>query len=678
MADEVVADSKGKVDRDQVSREIIAGVGGVDNISQSWHCITRLRFMVKDNAKVDIAALKAIPTVLTAQFQSGQLQVVMGPDVEHQFASLKPMVGAAASGESEESAQEKPSGGNRSFHPKHLLSELVNTLSSIFNPILPAIVGGGLLKGLLVLFTALNWLAPDNGIYIVLNLVGDAPFYFLPILLAASSAKRFNVNLALALTLGFSLMYPTIIDGAAMIADGGPTGLSFLGLTLPFINYSGAVLPPILGVWLMSYIYRLFDKIVPGAVKIVFTPLLTFMIAIPLTLIAVAPLGNYIGEIMTVGARWLWENGGIFFGIAMGGLMPLLVMIGAHYAFFPSIFQNLADRGYDFFFLPFCFMQNMAQAGAGFAVALRAKNRQNRSLAISTAIPAVFGITEPIMFGVTIRLRRPFIAAMIGGAIGGAWISFTGVMCSQMTVPGIMSLPAYISNDIPGNFNNVLIGVGLSFAVSFLLTLVMGFKEDSEDAPEAFESEAAPASSGSVAAEATPVALAAQGAPAPSGKNWTTVASPIVGELIALSEVPDPVFAEGVLGDGVGVIPAEGQVIAPFDGEVATFTETSHAIVLRSNEGIEMLIHVGLDTVALGGQHFEALVNIGDKIHAGQPLLNFNIDAIKEAGYSTVTPVVVINPANYTVAPLAFEGAAPSPLTTSTPIIQLTSNVSVS
>lgn len=606
--------------RDSISKGIVDAVGGPQNISQAWHCITRLRFDVVDRGRVDLDAIRRTG-VVGAQFSGEQLQVIVGTDVAAQFASLIPLLPASALGDAGEEAAAPRHAGPRRFSPKRLVNLLFETLSGIFTPILPAIVGAGLLKGVVALVGQLGWVATGSDLDRILGLIGDAPFYFLPFLVAASSARRFSVDVSLALSVPAALLYPTIVQGAAAVSQGGPAGLSFLGLPVPFLSYSSSVVPAILGVYVLGKIAGGIKRIVPSSLKIVVVPLVTLLISIPLTLIVIAPLGSYAGVYLSDGANWLMDHGGVFAGVLLGGLMPLIVITGMHYAFFPTTFQSLSTRGYDLILLPFNVVANLATVGATLAVAVRV--RSLRALALSTAFPASLGITEPAIFGVTLRLKKPFFFTLIGGAVGGAYAGLTALKCYGFAVPGLASLPLYVNPEDPANIANAFISIGISFTIAFVLTVV--FVREPRPADIAQDADA----------PSSPVAT--------SGRGLHLIAAPLEGRIMALDEVPDATFAGGLLGPGIAIVPASGSVFAPADGVVEVMTPTAHAVALVTDDGIEVLIHVGIDTVTLPLGTFTPLVAQGDRVVAGQRLISFDPTAITSAGLSLATPVVITN-----------------------------------
>ena len=598
------------MDKQALAKEVLAKVGGAENINQSWHCITRLRFNFKEREKIDLEGIKALDGVLGAQFQSGQFQVIIGNEVGSVYAELDKLLDGKVVDGGESQAQ-----GN-------VIERVLDVISGIFTPLLPAITGGGLLKGIMALLVAAKLLSETSSNYEILNFISDAPFHFLPFLIAFSAARRFKTEASLAVTLAGVLMYPKLMEYAA---GGEVASLKFLGLNVPMNSYASSVLPVILGVLLLSYVVKYVDKIVPKSLKIIFTPLISLLITAPLMLIFIAPLGNYIGVYLERFFSLLFEMAGPFAGMLMGGLMPLIVITGMHYAFFPSTFASFDKVGYDIMLLPMNLVANLAQAGATLAVFFKTKDQKMKQLAFSTFIPAVFGITEPAIYGVTMKLKKPFYASLAGGAIGGGIFGLFAVKAFSFAVPGVMALPSYLE---PGsnNFVLALLGVAASFVVAFILTLVLKFEEE--------------VSTG----EATVTS------PTPTVVNKEVpvdILSPLTGQVVPLETVPDATFAEGLVGQGVAIIPSEGVVKAPFDGEVMMSTATNHAIGVRSAAGVEMLIHIGLETVALNGAGFELLVSEGQKIRLGEPLLRFDLAALIEQKYEIVTPVIITNASEF-------------------------------
>ncbi|MBY7141988.1 beta-glucoside-specific PTS transporter subunit IIABC [Virgibacillus sp. NKC19-3] len=601
----------------QLAKDILSLVGGKENVGSVTHCYTRLRFNLKNNDLAEKETIESLDGVIQVQIQSGQFQVVIGNEVGKVYKEIEKQ-GNFSSEESDNAAQEEEKAGN-------IIGRFFEMIASIFTPIIPAIAGAGLVKGILGLVTTLEWAPEDSDIVSVLNIVADAVFYFLPFFLAVSAAKKFKTNEFIALALAGGFMYPTLIEGAQAIAEGGAEGLSLFGLPVPFIDYSSTVIPIIIAVWLLSYVNRWVDAIMPSAVRIIFTPTIVLLIMIPFQLVAIGPLGSYLGVGLADGITWLFEHVGVLAGGLLGATRPLLVIVGMHYGLMPIAIQNVTVLGFDYL-VPVFLMANMGQAAAALAVFIKTQNRDLKTIAASSTISAFLGITEPAMYGVNLRLKKPFIAALIGSGIGGAFITGFGVTASAFVLPGLTSLPVFSGP----RFIYLIIGLVITIAVTMILTFVLGFK-DIEKKKQKTEPDVVPSDKDEQQ----------------STVNETIVKSPVEGKMIPLQEVSDPTFAEGLLGQGVAIEPANGKVIAPFDGSVVSLFETKHAIGLRSEEGLELLIHVGLDTVNLEGKYFEAQVEQGQEIKQGDLLIACDIEKIKQAGYPTVTPVIVTNSSDY-------------------------------
>ncbi|MCP1148727.1 MULTISPECIES: beta-glucoside-specific PTS transporter subunit IIABC [Bacillus] len=603
----------------ELAQEIVKLIGGTENISQSWHCITRLRFNLNNESKVKVDELKTLDGVLGAQFQSGQFQVIIGAKVAEIYEEIDHLVGHSSN-------DSTPVKNTSKMNPIEVVFDVI---SGIFTPILPAIVGSGLIKGIMALFVSLGWLTETSSTYQVLQIFSNAVFYFLPFLIAYSAAKKFKTRESLALALAGILLYPAMIEGAAKGAD----PLSFLGLSIPLNNYTSSVLPIILGVLLLSFVDKWITKAIPKSLSIVFTPVLSLMITAPLTLAFIAPIGNVSGQYLEIFFTSLFNFAGPIAGLLMGGLMPLIVLTGMHYAFFPSTLASFEKMGYDIMLLPMNFIANMAQAGAVLGVIIRTKRVETRSLALSTLLPSFFGITEPAIYGVTLRLKKPFYASLIGGAVGGCFYGLFSVKTTAFSIPGITSLPTYMMKGT-NNFQLALIGIALSFIVSLLVTIFLGFKESVTAVNEQ-------------AAEKPNHAVGTENQQLSKQTSPFEVQAPMSGKVIPLSEVNDSVFSSEMMGKGVAILPDKGVVQAPFSGKVVTVTPTKHAIGIVSDDGIELLIHVGIDTVSLNGQFFDVLVKEGDEIKTGDHLLSFDIEGIQSNHLDVVTPIIVTNSTQY-------------------------------
>ncbi len=591
------------------ARQIIDRIGGKENVLSLFHCITRLRFLLKDNDKADRAALEALDGVMGVNISGDQFQLIIGNDVEplcKALLAVLPDLDNAA----------------RPTKRRNPVSVVLEGLSSIFSPIIPAIAGAGILKGMLALMVAMQWVETTNQTYQILLAISDGVFYFMPLALSFSAAKKFGANPYVAVALAAVLFHPAI---QTLFKAGAP--VNFIGLPVPTVNYASTVIPILLAVWLLSRVERLIDRFMPGPLKTMFVPLLCLLIVTPITLIAIGPVGIYTGNALSGGIIWLVENMGIVAGVVVGGTLSLIIITGMHYVIVPIMINNISTMGFDPIKILF-YIANLGQAGAAFGVFLRARDKKLKSLALTTSFSAMMGITEPAMYGVNIRYKRPFAAALAGGACGGAFAMAMGVKTYAFALSGLPGLPALVGP----TFLWALVSIAISFVCAATLTVILGFEE-----------------------AAQPVVAGVS--PMPIARSEEKLFAPVSGELKALNTLSDPVFADEIFGKGLAIYPTTGELRSPVNGKVASVFETHHALALQSDTGAEILIHIGIDTVKLGGRHFTSHIEAGQFIEVGDLLVTFDLDALRAEGIDPSVILVVTNSERYgDISPVKANG----------------------
>lgn len=605
------------MDYRKLAEEILQNVGGSGNISGLTHCATRLRFNLKDESKAKTDVLKGTKGVMGVVSSGGQYQVIIGSDVASVYKPLMEM----SSLKEEGAAQEKDE--------RKLGAKLIDTISGIFTPILPAITAAGMLKAVLSLLVAFKVVSTDAQTYQVVNFMADSAFYFLPILLANSAAKKFKCNPYLAMMVGGILLHPNFIN---MVTASKESGEAIRLFFLPVYNasYSSSVIPIILSVWFLSFVEPIADKVSPKAVKFFTKPLLTVLVGGVAALVVLGPVGYIIANIIASGINGLETYASWLVPTILGGLFPLLVMTGTHYGIIPIGINNRMTLGYDTIVYPGNLASNIAQGGATLAVAVKSKISEVKQLASSAGITAVCGITEPALYGVNMRFKTPLYSAMAGGAVGGLFMGIMRVKNYSGGSPGLMTLPSYIGGDSLRDLYLACIGAAIAFVISFALSYIL-YKDEAENSEK--QETASPKT------ETTAKSMLKSGS--------ATICAPLTGKAVALSEVSDPTFGEEILGKGAAIIPADGKVVSPVNGTVETVFDTLHAIGLKSEDGVEILIHIGLDTVKLGGKHFKAHVKSGDRVKVGTLLVEADLEKIKGEGYDVITPVIISNSFDY-------------------------------
>ncbi|MFB5676064.1 beta-glucoside-specific PTS transporter subunit IIABC [Paenibacillus terreus] len=587
----------------KLANDILDGVGGKENVNAVWHCATRLRFKLNDVKRADTGKIEKLEGVITVVDSAGQYQVVVGNSVSQVYEALTLLPGMAAhASASNGDIQEKRTG---KFNP---VSQLMDFVSAVFTPFLGALAGAGILKGILALFTTMNWISPDSGAYKVWSAAGDAIFYFLPIFLAFTAAKKLRVNPFVAVSLAGALIHPTLVE----IVSNSQT-INFFGIPIVPITYTSSVFPILLAVWGLSYLEPLLNKWFPESVRNMLTPLFSLVIMLPLTLIVIGPIGTKISGLLALALLAIYSFSPLLAGLVLGAFHQSIVIFGVHWALITLMINNVANQGYDQW-LPIVCAAVLSQAGAALGVFLKSKDAKIKGLSSSAAITAIFGITEPAIYGVTLKLKRPFYCAMIAGGIGGAIIGSFEVHASTFTFPSLLAIPTYLGQGFIGE----VIGLIVAFFGAVILTYFFGVS--TKPPGDSIDSDVS---------------------------NPNEILSPIDGEAVPLNRVNDEVFASEAMGKGAGIIPANGIVKAPVNGTVTSVYKTGHAIGIVSDSGIELLIHIGVNTVKLKGQHFKPLVKENETIKAGDRLVEFDLEQIKAAGYDPTVMVVVTNSYNY-------------------------------
>ena len=554
----------------------------------------------------------------------GQYQIIIGNDVNHVYKPIAEKCSLSQNSDAKKEEGEKKSIGAR----------LIDTITGIFTPVLPAITAAGMLKAVLSLLVAFSLVDTEASTYQVINFMADAVFYFLPILLANSAAKKFDCNPYLAMMLGGILLHPNFIN---MVTASQESGEAIKLFFIPIYNasYSSSVIPIILMVWFMSLVEPIADRISPKPVKFFTKPLITALVAGAVGLAVLGPIGYIIANWIATGVTLLNTYVSWLVPLILGGVFPLLVMTGTHYGIIPIGINNRMTTGFDTIVYPANLASNIAQGAATFAVAVKTKKSDIRQLASSAGITAVCGITEPALYGVNMRFKTPLISACIGGAAGGLFMGIFTVKNYGGGSPGLMTLPGYIGGDSLRDLMLACIGAAIAFVIAFIISFILYKDKEEEDTIPA-GAETPVEKTQAAAAEAVQ-----------SSGNITNICSPVKGKLAPLSSVNDPTFAEEILGKGAAVIPENGNFVSPVKGTIQTVFDTKHAIGITSDTGVELLIHVGLDTVNLKGKFYEALVKDGDAVEVGTPILKVDLDGIKKAGYDIITPVLVTNTMEY-------------------------------
>ncbi|MGT2716172.1 beta-glucoside-specific PTS transporter subunit IIABC [Streptococcus respiraculi] len=586
------------------AKAILKAVGGEANVASATHCVTRLRLVLKDEELVSDAVVKNIPNVMGVMRKNGQYQVILGNDVANYYQAFVKL--GNFGGEQPVSTEKKGS----------VFGNIIEYIAGSMTPLIPAMLGGGMLKVLVIILPMLGLLSADSQTISFLSIFGDAPYYFMPIFLAFSASKKLNVTPILAMSVAGILLHPNFVQ---MVADANPMAL--FGAPVTPANYGSSVIPILIMVWLMKYIETAVNKVVPAVTKSFLQPTIVLLISGFIALVVVGPIGVIVGEGLSTLIQQMYGTAGWLTLAILGAIMPFIVMTGMHWAFAP-IFLAASVATPDVLILPAMLGANLAQGAASMAVALKSKNPNTKQVAFAAGFSALLaGITEPALYGVTLKYKKPIYAAMIGGGVAGLFAGIVGIKSFLFAVPSLIALPQFINADQPANFTNALIATALSVVITFIIAYILGIDEEVQ--PSDLEN-------------------------VPTGvSNKKKIASPLKGTLLPLEQVNDETFAGKLLGEGIAIVPSNGKVVSPIDGVIASVFPSKHAIGLISQDGVEVLIHVGLETVNLNGEGFTSFVKEGDKVQKGDVLLEVDIASLIDKGYDVTTPIIVTNTQNF-------------------------------
>lgn len=601
-------------DYEKLAVDIIDAVGGKNNIIKASRCATRLRLVLKETtneAKENVSNLTGVITVVES---GGQFQVVIGTHVGKVFDKVASELNLDSN-----AIEDAPKAS--------VLNRIIATMSAVFAPFIYILAAAAILQGCLILVNMANPSFSSTGTYEVLSFMSWAPFTFLPIFIAITASKHFKCNTFIAVACCAALVSPTWAEIASRIADG--ESIKFLGISLAETTYTSSVLPPLFLVWILSYVEKFVDKRLPDVVKALFTPFICMIVMVPLTILAIGPLSDSLATGIANGYNALYNFAPAVAAAIIGGLWQIVVIFGVHWGVTPMCLANYDLYGMDTF-QAFQTMAVIAQAGAVLGVFIRARNKKTKNMALSAGITGIFGITEPAIYGVNLRFKKPFICGCIAGAIGAVVGSFFNIAYyAYAGLPGLLTVVNAITPNNSKSIIGMLIGAAISFFGAIILVQVIGFGEK--------ETEEKNENNDVNVNEGQPIL----------NMGIKEIKSPISGKVIELEKVNDPVFSSGAMGKGVAIEPIDNKVYAPFDGVIEFIADTKHAIGLLSDDGVEVLIHVGMDTVKMNGKGFDVKTKVNSKVKAGDLLLEFDKSVIEKEGYSLITPIVITNADNY-------------------------------
>ncbi|MQB97795.1 beta-glucoside-specific PTS transporter subunit IIABC [Limosilactobacillus reuteri] len=588
------------------AKQIVNYVGGRKNISNLIHCSTRLRFSLVDFDQVNLNKLKNVDGVLNAVTNSGQCQVVVGNDVMEMYDAVTKLTGDLNN--SDQTATKEKQGRKK----QGWLHVVLDYMVAIFQPLIPAIAGGGVLRSFLMLFAMLGWMSEKSTLYQVLNFVGTAPVYFLPLLVAVTTAQKLRVNVLVAMSTVSALVLPDFVTAMGK-------GVNLLGVHLTNVDYSTQAFPAILAVFFYAGMEKLVTKYSPKAIRVFFVPMVSMAVTYLVTLVVLGPFGYYVGTGLTAVIMFLYQHFGFLAMALLAAALPIMVSTGMHKALYPYVLPTLSSVGHEMMYVPASLAHNMSESGMSFAVAVRTKDPKLRATALSAGISALFGITEPAVYGVTLQHKRAMGTVMASSFVGAGIIGLLGIKAFAPVGPGLASLSIFADKTDPSNLYKAIVMFFVSLLMSFVLGLFVWKDETTTDRDDDRQKDSE------------------------QSFGDEQLSTPVAGTVMPLSAVNDEVFSKGTLGKGVAVSPTQGKLVAPTDGTVMMVYKTGHALGMKTKGGSELLFHIGLDTVNLKGKYFTPKVKQGDKVKRGDTLIEFDLDKIKAAGYDPTTMMVVTN-----------------------------------
>lgn len=611
-------------DYTDLATDIVAHVGGKENISSLKHCVTRLRFGLKDESKANTDYLKARDGVVTVVQAGGQYQVVIGNHVPDVYAAVQKVAGISGDGSLDIDEGDGPKG--------NLFERFIDLLSGIFQAFLGPLAAAGIIKGIVAIMASRGMTSDNSAIYAILNAAGDGFFQYLPLLVALTSARKFKMNEFTALAIGMALIYPTLPGSLATLKEAGLDNVFGIPFVLPTAgSYLSTVIPAILATWVASIIEKNIRKVTPDVVKLFVVPFVTILVAVPLTFLVVGPVANFISDLLSNSFTAIMNFSPLLYGLILGATWQVLVMFGMHWAVVPLAIMQVASNGMSSILVP-ALLPNFTQTGVLLAIMLKTKESKVKTVSMPAFVSSLFGVTEPAIYGVTLPMKTPFfISCAVSGVIGAATMFFnvTGYSVGGMGVFLYPSLVNPENGDMSGMIAAIVltaVAIVASFAIQMALPVPCLYGEPTEKKS---------------------VETLQDSIPELKEIKQEIIASPLIGKVVKLEDVPDEVFASGAMGKGIAIDPLDGILVSPAKAEVTLLFPTKHAIGLRTENGAELLIHIGMDTVSLAGKGFESFVQVGDQVEAGQKLLVFDLNQIKAADLPVITPIIVTNTADY-------------------------------